>query len=154
MNSYGTLTLFDFRGEKVRTTCDVCREKHTFDSDWLIEKHGNADLPGLLKTLAIMLECPRVENTYSDRCMLHYGDGSAQPSKPIVEERTIATIGDLAESEGLIVICQGCGRKRDMARWALVARFGGGTKIKSLEPRMKCLCGHKGARIEIGRMKR
>ena len=154
MNSYGTRTLFDFRGQQVLTTCDVCREKHSFDGDWLIENHGDADMPGLLKTLAAMLECSRIENTYSDRCMLHYGEGSVRQPKPAADERAVTTIGDLAENEELIVICPGCGRKRDMARWALMARFGGGTEIKSLEPRLRCLCGHKGARLEIGRMKR
>ncbi|NTG19989.1 hypothetical protein G6K93_05670 [Agrobacterium rhizogenes] len=154
MNSCGTLTLFDYRGKQVYTKCDLCRQKHAFDGDWLTEQYGDLEMPSLLKPLGLMLECPRVDNTYSDRCRLVYGEESRETPKPVVEQRQIIRIADLAENEGLIVICQGCGRKRDLARWSVVANFGGGTEIGSLEPRMKCLCGHKGARIEIGRMKR
>ncbi|NTI80480.1 hypothetical protein [Rhizobium rhizogenes] len=155
MNSYGTQTLFDFRGRQVETECDVCQQKHTFDGDWLIDKCGDEDMPGLLKTLATMLECPRVENVYKDRCMLHYGAGSRPEPAPEVERPPITKLlSDLAENEGLIARCQGCGRKRDLARWALIGRFGGGTEIKPLESRMRCLCGHRGARLTVGRMKR
>lgn len=154
MNSYGTLTLFDFRGRQVETECDVCQQKHTFDGDWLIDKRGDEDMPGLLKTLATMLECPRVENAYKDRCMLRYAAGSRPPPAPEVERPPITKLSDLAENEGLIARCQGCGRKRDLARWALVGRFGGGTEIKTLESRMRCLCGHRGASLMVGRMKR
>ncbi|NTG00187.1 hypothetical protein G6L30_08640 [Agrobacterium rhizogenes] len=85
MNSYGTLTLFDFRGKKVQTKCDVCQQKQTFEGDWLIEKRGNEDMPGMLKVLARMLECPRVENVYKDRCMLHYAAESRPSPLPAVE---------------------------------------------------------------------
>jgi hypothetical protein len=154
MNSFGTLTLFDFRGRQVETECDVCQQKNTFDGDWLIDKCGDEDMPGLLKTLATMLECRRVENTYSDRCSLRYAASSRQPPAPAVERQPITKLSDLAENEGLIARCLGCGRKRDLARWALIGRFGGGTEIKPLELRMRCLCGHKGARLTVGRMKR
>ncbi|NTF67992.1 hypothetical protein [Rhizobium rhizogenes] len=155
MNSFGTKTLFDFRGRQVETECDVCQQKHAFDGDWLIDKHGDEDMPGLLKTLATMLECPRIENVYKDRCMLHYGAASRAAPAPTVERPPITKLlSDLAENEGLIARCQGCGRKRDLARWALIGRFGGGTEIKPLESRMRCLCGHKGASLMVGRMKR
>ncbi|NTG73322.1 hypothetical protein G6M02_08270 [Agrobacterium rhizogenes] len=155
MNSFGTLTLFDFRGRQVETECDICQQKHTFDGDWLIDKRGDEDMPGLLKTLATMLECPRVENVYKDRCMLRYTAGYQQPPAPdVVRPPITKLLSDLAENEGLIARCQGCGRKRDLARWALIGRFGGGTEIKHLESRMRCLCGHKGASLTVGRMKR
>ncbi len=82
MNSCGTLTLSDFIGRQVETTCDKCRNKHTFDGDWLFEKHGDLEMPSVLFDLAKIIQCERIGNRYADRCALVYADGSRARQEP------------------------------------------------------------------------
>lgn len=148
------------RGKKIGVICEQCELLKFFEGEELFAKHGNYHVPSLRSVLAAELGCKRTENSFYDRCQLTFYythdewaelNGYKRPDPP---KGTMRAIGELEEWEGLIAICPGCRTQRTLDHRALRKRLGKSTVIASIEPRLKCQCGRRGARIVIGHMSR
>ncbi|MBY4613640.1 hypothetical protein [Rhizobium redzepovicii] len=150
-------------GKRVGVICEDCEILKFFEGDALIAKHGNVPLPTLLETIAKEdLGCQRIENKYYERCKLTYHHSPEEWArrrgyvKPEDARKDDRAIGELAEWEGMVAFCGDpkCKRKQPLDRWALQKRLGKHAKISTIGPRLKCKCGHRGARIVIGYVSR
>ncbi|EJB02862.1 hypothetical protein Rleg9DRAFT_1676 [Rhizobium leguminosarum bv. trifolii WSM597] len=155
--------LKSYAGKRVGVICEECEILKFFEGDALIAKHGNVPMPTLLETLAKEnLGCQRTENKYYERCKLTYHHSPEEWArrrgyvKPEDARKDDRAIGELAEWEGMVAFCGDpkCKRKQPLDRWALQKRLGKHTKISTIGPRLKCKCGHRGARIVIGYVSR
>ena len=72
MSTDGTKKLFDCRGGSLVVVCEDCELLRKLEADDLLAKHGNIDLPSLLQLIAGDLNCQRLDNSFYQRCRLHY----------------------------------------------------------------------------------
>jgi hypothetical protein len=62
----GGLTLSDLRGPTLSIVCESCGRRETYSKARLMERHGDAKLTDLLRTLA---DCPKERSaSIHDRC--------------------------------------------------------------------------------------
>lgn len=75
MPLHGAMLLLDLPGPKLRLVCGKCGLRRQYDIQALVNKIGNAMVPGLLDELALRNGCAKIPApTISDRCGLHLAD--------------------------------------------------------------------------------
>jgi hypothetical protein len=71
---YTSPYLSDYWGKKLSVTCEKCGIKKRYDINALLEKAGDHCMPDLRHVMARALNCPNVENVYSDICQIRLNE--------------------------------------------------------------------------------
>jgi hypothetical protein len=67
----GAVTLSDLREPRLTLACQPCGRRGVYSVERLYDRHGDAQLPGLLDLLSA--DCPkRTANKISDRCQARF----------------------------------------------------------------------------------
>jgi hypothetical protein len=160
MPKEGAFQISEFMGKLIATKCADCGTHRVYNADRLLGELGDMPMPGLLPILATREGCSRSGNKFYNRCAMRFDRGGGAAYGEAGEEdrptgKMPACLGDLAEWQGLIAVCNSCKHKSTLDRWGLQRRFGKSVELEAIAPRLICKkCSCRGGQIEIGYVQR
>ncbi|RKD61575.1 hypothetical protein [Rhizobium sp. WW_1] len=142
--------LAEYKGDKVAVICEDCELLKNLDGDALLAEYGEVEMPSILMPIARSFGCKRTENSFYDRCRLHYHHSPQEWAQmmgyinPRERKENELRFSDLSRWHRLYVHCN-CGRKSEADRERLERSVGKDAMIADAVRKLVCKkCGMKG----------
>ncbi len=153
--------LADEKRETVDFICEDCEILKRIKPSVLLKEYGNLTMPSLPPLVAKSLGCTRTENTFYDRCKMHFHFSADEWAKrmgyinPKEKRKEALLFSDMREWHRLYAHCS-CGRKSEIDKGALEKALGKDAPISDASAVLRCRkCGLKGsAKIVVVSMAR